>query len=397
MTLDDRQHADELDRFWDAVVLGEHPAADDSPEPDDVDLIAHLWNFAAPPAAGQARDRVRQRLLQSVPAEDLVVNGRFRAGNTGAAPRPVTSPNSRHAERLDPLPKSRGSRPGWLLVQLATAAVLILALAGGLFALGPLRPDRQAGQPAVLPAIVAPPIVAETMLDTTTDIPFAGRAFIGVEDWTLHPSPTALSMPPLGGPAVITVVSGTVLATVKGTEQQLARGEHVVVSGSERATFRAEGAQDAEAFTIYIVPAATSLRVERSLAPEDTVDSESWAYDPVTYTNGRTIWTTTDALASGPSRLVLERFTLPVGSALPPREASSLVWTEVTEGVLGLTLQGERLPFRWKADREQTFQYGRMLPPIAPGTTMVFRNAGDTPLVLYRLTITPLLAAEAAP
>jgi hypothetical protein len=351
----------------------------------DADVIERLWHYSAPPAAGQARERVWRRLPQHT-----LANGKAGARTLTAIATPELTA-AREGRAAD-YPSPVRSRPRWLVAQLATAAVILLTLAGSLFALGPLRPDRQAKQPAVLPAILAPAVDAETILDITMDIPFAGRAFIGVEAWTLRPSPTAVSMPPLGGPSIIAVEHGTLAATVKGVEQQLAQGEHLVLSGSERARFSAEGSQDAKAFAVYIAPSAT--RVERTLAPDD---NESWAYDPVIFASDRNIWTTTDVLTRGSSRIVLERFTLPPGSALPPQQASPLVWTEVSDGVLGMTLQGERLPFRWKPGQEQTYRDGQNLPPIAPGTTMIFRNAGDTPLVLYRLTISPLLMEEAAP
>jgi hypothetical protein len=92
----------------------------------------------------------------------------------------------------------------------------------------------------------------------------------------------------------------------------------------------------------------------------------------------------------------LERLTLPLGSALPPQEASPFTWTEVGEGALGLTLEGEQLPFRWKSGAERTFRHGQYLPALQPDTRMTFRNAGDTPLVLYRLTLTPSDAGGSA-
>jgi hypothetical protein len=72
------------------------------------------------------------------------------------------------------------------------------------------------------------------------------------------------------------------------------------------------------------------------------------------------------------------------------------VWTEVGAGALGLTLEGEHLPFRWKSGTERTFRPGQSLPTLQPGTQMTLRNAGDDPLVLYRLTITPRGAEGAA-
>ena len=74
-----------------------------------------------------------------------------------------------------------------------------------------------------------------------------------------------------------------------------------------------------------------------------------------------------------------------------------MTWTEVREGVLGLTLEGERLPFRWVSGEERTFRLRQALPITQPGTTMTLRNASDELLVLYRLTLVPRGARGSAP
>ena len=57
---------------------------------------------------------------------------------------------------------------------------------------------------------------------------------------------------------------------------------------------------------------------------------------------------------------------------------------------MGMTLEGETLPFRWKSGAERTFRSGQYLPALRPGTRMTLRNAEDDPLVLYRLTLMPM-------
>ena len=74
----------------------------------------------------------------------------------------------------------------------------------------------------------------------------------------------------------------------------------------------------------------------------------------------------------------LERLTLPPGSALPPQEAQPWVWTEVGSGVLGLRLEGDKLPFRWKSGAERMFRHGQYLPALPPGTRMTFRTMPGT-------------------
>lgn len=73
-----------------------------------------------------------------------------------------------------------------------------------------------------------------------------------------------------------------------------------------------------------------------------------------------------------------------------------MTWVGTGEGRIGVTLEGERLPFRWDPGEEREFAAGQFLPFIAPGTEMTLRNAGDGPLVLYRLTLAPDAAAAGA-
>ena len=69
----------------------------------------------------------------------------------------------------------------------------------------------------------------------------------------------------------------------------------------------------------------------------------------------------------------------------------------ITEGRVGITLEGARLPFRWKPGEERKFAGGESLPFIAPGTQLTLRNVEERPVVIYRLTLTPDLAAGTPP
>jgi hypothetical protein len=229
-------------------------------------------------------------------------------------------------------------------------------------------------------------VSTDTILNITTDALPAGHASIGVRSWTLRPSPKALTMPPLGGPTFITVAVGAITAMVEGAEQRLTAGQHLSLPGDTTTTFRAEGAEEASVFELYTVPSFTA--VGRGLG-ETSVDVSTWAYDPVVYSVEYLITASPDGLPGGPGQLIFERLTLPPGSTLPPQEAGPLTWTEVREGVLGLTLEGERLPFRWTSGEERTFRLRQALPTTQPGTRMTLRNAGDDMLILYRLTLAP--------
>jgi hypothetical protein len=94
---------------------------------------------------------------------------------------------------------------------------------------------------------------------------------------------------------------------------------------------------------------------------------------------------------------VLDQLTLSAGSALPPLQAKPWVLTEVGSGTLGLTLEGEELPFRWQSGAERKFQRGQALPALRPDTQTTFRNVGDDPLVLYRLSLMPETSATSSP
>jgi hypothetical protein len=221
----------------------------------------------------------------------------------------------------------------------------------------------------------------ETLLDTTIEELPTGHAVVAVDRWRLQPSATPLTLPPLGGMVVLTVTSGELTATAGGTEHPLAAGD-TFTAGNEEVAFRVLGSDEATMFAVY--------------AFSGFADTGFWGTDPIAHSVDFLISTSADALPGGSARVVLERLTLPPGSALPAQEASPLVWTEIGEGAVGLTLEGESLPFRWKSGAERTFRGGQYLPVVQPGTRMTLRNADDTPLVLYRLTITPSGAGGSA-
>ena len=225
----------------------------------------------------------------------------------------------------------------------------------------------------------SPEPIIETLLDTTTDSLPTGHAIVAVDRWTLRPSATALTVPPLARWVLVTVESGSLTATAAGTEHQLAARDTFVFPADQEVALRASGSEDATAFIVYLISGPRKRLA--MFASEST--------DPIAHSVEWLISTSADALPGGSARVVLERMTLPPGSALPPQEASPLVWTEVGAGAVRLMLEGEQLPFRWKSGAERTFQQGQYLPALQPGTQMTLRNGGDDPLVLYRLTLMP--------
>jgi hypothetical protein len=235
----------------------------------------------------------------------------------------------------------------------------------------------QDGTPAATPAAAAATI--EVLLDTTiTGMP-VGRTRIGVDRWRLRPSPRLLTMPALGGPVTVAVESGAITAIEAGTELRIAGGEYHTFFGSDPLTFAAEGPEEAIASVVYVVPGFFS--------------ETGWDSDPLAHSLDYPIDGVADDLAGGAGHVLLERITLPPGNALPPQEVSPLVWWGLAAGRVGMTLEGPRLPFRWDAGEERTFAGGETLPFLAPGTQMTLRNAEDRPVVLYRLTLSPEIAA----
>jgi hypothetical protein len=85
------------------------------------------------------------------------------------------------------------------------------------------------------------------------------------------------------------------------------------------------------------------------------------------------------------------RLMLLARSDLPLLTTSPWVWFEVGEGTLGLTLEGDELPVGWTPKEEQMVLVGSLTlsTPIEAGTHMTLRNAGDEPLVFYRMTLAP--------
>jgi hypothetical protein len=254
--------------------------------------------------------------------------------------------------------------------------VIAIIVVGALIVVSPLARGQEA-TPRTTAAGSEPTI--ETLLETTIDRMPVGRARIALDRWRLRASPQPLTMPAQGGPVTVAVEVGTLTATETGTEHTIAAGEHHTFSNTQPVDFRAAEAEEVIVSVVYVVPGEFTI--------------EGWASDPLAHTMDYPIDSAVEDLPGGSGRILLERITLPPGSALPPQEVSPLVSWGITEGRVGITLEGERLPFRWKSGEERKFAGGESLPFIAPGTQMTLRNAEERPVVIYRLTLTPDLAA----
>jgi len=245
--------------------------------------------------------------------------------------------------------------------------------------------------PRFVPSDLDP--TTEMLLAATTDGLPSEFAVVGVMRWALQPSPEPLIMPPQGGPVMVLVERGHITAAQDSTETRLAAGEMFVPSDdAQEVFFQVRGAEDA---SILIVAFQTARFGTACF----------WGSNPLSHTQQVLILTPAHALPGGSVRLRLERLTVPPGSSLPAHEASPLMWTSVGDGVLGMTLQGQ-MPYLWVPGHERTLYPTQPWPQIPDpiinplvngGTQMTLRNAGDNPLVLYRLTLTPSAGGAAPP
>jgi hypothetical protein len=168
------------------------------------------------------------------------------------------------------------------------------------------------------------------------------------------------------------------VATVDGTERDLAPGDGLVVAaGQELVLLNADG------------PTASALR---GLATTGFSHEE---YDRASISRQIALDTEAhEALPSGASRIVFERMTLHAGTTLLIEPATGQDWVGVAAGHLGLTLVGDSLPGSWQSGREREFAAGDKLPGLVPGTHVTLRNVGDDPLVLLRLRVMPQTGAS---
>jgi hypothetical protein len=267
---------------------------------------------------------------------------------------------------------------------LATAALLLLILVGSFFAFGPGRPGKWDDVPALLPAVSGTPatpqlVATETLLqeEPVAAMP-AGEAGIYVNAYVMQPG----AISPHDG-AVSTlyfkVEQGTVTITLADTQHQLHAGESWSVSTRAGYAIQNTGPDEARLFAVELLDAVASPTGSN---PNGAfTDPMSGTWEP---------WFAVGAtLPGGPGRVTLDRLTLPAGATLPAYTKSELDWLSIGAGRLAVTLVGEQLPFRWKSGAERTFAAGQSLPIIPAGSLVTQRNAGDDPLILYRLTIAP--------
>jgi hypothetical protein len=207
----DEGRDDGIDRFWDQIVQNpSHPAGE--LEPADAATMRHLHAFDDRP--GPNRD-FRKRLRA-----DLMHAHAIPVSSDPRSPLPLNQ-HTGHRQRASSVSPPRVSRRGgWALIQLATAALLLLTLGLGYLALRPSTPPDL--RLAALPALTA----EETLLDLPIPadmIPRGDAPGTGFIHYTLPPGTTTTwDSPALH---VEYVISGTYTVRSDGSMQIVAAGE----------------------------------------------------------------------------------------------------------------------------------------------------------------------------
>ena len=373
MTAADNDPIDAFDAALDAMSRGEQVsplAADptllpavahlrdlDRSQPDDPRLAGRIWAEVMN-EAGISR---ASRLTLAEPEAPVPLNGR-------------TAPRSRRA-RLDN--QTKIEKQPWFLPQLAVAAVLTLAIVGGLLALRFVR-SGQGMRENVLDAAYQPAV--ETFVDATVENASAGWLPLSVERWTLQPGGARLMIPPLDGPQWIVAEGSGLVLSNGSTERVLSPGVGVMIAAGQDVDLTNSG--DAMTSALRGVAAAGFALedYDRALISKQTaLDTEA-----------------NEALPPGSSRIVFERLNLVSSTTLLLEPATGQDWLAVSSGDLGLTLLGDGLPLSWQSGREREVATGELLPSLVPGTRVTLRNIGNEPLVLLRLRVLPVDASESA-
>ncbi len=385
MARDALRPTDALNTFWDDVALGRAPISPHAIDGETVDLVERLHALGDPPAQDSARERVWRDLQQHRrwKEPDVSTHSLSLDGAAGVPLAPSTLPWA------PPGPTAPATRRPltvrWAAPHVATALLVLIVALGSLLVFGPGQIVRRGETPAVLPALIGTPatpqaVVAETLFDLPVDALPSGWGSVAVVHWTLPPGSQPLRLPPQDGPSFVVVESGEATATEAGVAHRLGPGDVYFAADQEQEiTIGVRGTEPVSLLQGFV----TNARRD-----------EVWV--PGVHTFVLLLEGISEELPGGSGRLVLERLTVPRGETLS-LEATSLVWLDIGEGTLGLTLEGDAMPLNWTAGEEQTLQPVDGFPQQIPaGTRMTLRNASDAPLVLYRMTLTPDDASASA-
>jgi quercetin dioxygenase-like cupin family protein len=236
--------------------------------------------------------------------------------------------------------------------------------------------DPASWHPAARAAQGATPVApvdatVETLVDIQVEGLPADEAEVWAERMRMRPGPAPVERAvPEQEPSVLAVEAGEVVFSAGGTDRRLRAGDQLVIPAGQAYAYRNAGPGEALVVTVAF-PAGPfvgsewdeSQAVVEALVPPFSAD-----------------------LAGGAARVVLDRLALPPGAELAA-EAGPIEGYGVERGTLGVTLAGDALPYGWEAGVERSFGVGTMPRLIRPGTPMTLRNAGDGPLIVYRIRV----------
>jgi hypothetical protein len=408
---DERDLADALDRQWDALLRGEVT----SPTVDfDADLAALVTRLqavgSALPSLFPNPEQAWRELLQPP------LPGR----SNGETPLPTwTHPNGHvdhFAERRSAPPRPR-RRGGWVLAQLATAALLLLTLAAGFAAIRqPMPETRDGGRwvPALVRALEAAPggIVDTPLIEAT----FTGEELPRGEKEAIYYQLTiapGASLPYLGGlfchcrsETITTGVGAEVVRSgvytlrleaplrvqragstrlseeiPAGTEVTLAAGDAVIYPDyAAPGDIRNTGAEP-----VTLIGVAINA-TEGSGIPLPTIPPEVRA-TLLTYSSPPD-WET---FPPGPLNMTLRQVTLPPGTSIGPFQPVGLqaLWIESGPLLHSFLRADESEP----RGRPLTHLTGSTAPFVRPSTGVreILASNGEQPAEMLVLIIEPAM------
>jgi hypothetical protein len=381
-----------LDRYLDQVLQGDLDGA--SPQEVDAGVAAIVRRLAALNTAPKAEARFADDLLDHLigasdapnqneseaPMPRSVVLG--KAGLFALSSKPSALPQPRWGRtRIGSRPALPAIRPWWRGISgpVVTAALVVLVLTAGLFAGGPLRPNREATAPAGIFAVLMAPatpgpeeVAREVLVETTVPaeaLPTGENRLLEIWQETIHPGVTATfpaeRLVCCPGPLVDHVLVGELTvrvegplrvaragtATTPGPVEEVAPGTDVVLRAGDTALY--DQALPVEYANHGIEPVQLiggGLFIGRGvLRPSGLIVNNVNYLRPL------------PPLPAGPVTFVLERMTLPPSATLPGPPT----------GVLRIVTSGPKVAY---------------LPKAADGSVT---NLVREPIEAYALTLLP--------
>jgi hypothetical protein len=408
---DERDLAAALDQYWDAIVQGEARAATANLDAELAALVTRLQAVGSALPSLFPDPHHAWRELRQVSTPSAIP---WRDGET---PPPTWPHPNGHVDlfpqqrSVTPLPRRRG---GWVLTQLATAALLLLTLAAGFFAIRhvPEARDEATWVPALVRALESAPggIIDTPLIEAT----FAAEELPRGEKEALYYQLTiqpGASLPYLGAPfcgcRAETITEGVGAEVVQsgvyslrlqaplrvqragstrpseeipaGTEVTLAAGDAVIYPNyAAPGDIRNAGAEPMTLIGVAIFATEESGVPLPTLPPgvRTTMLTHSGPQD----------WET---FPPGPLNVALRAITLPSETSVGPYEPVGLQAMRIESGSITRSFLpvGDTTP----RGRPLTHLTGTTVPFMrpSPGLREILGNSGEKPADLLVLLIEP--------